>query len=449
MDDSFRTLLERAVPRYTSYPTALQFHPAVGAECHRQWLQRVSPGSAVSIYVHIPFCRQLCWYCGCNTRIVSGDAPIRAYVDTLLAEIDLAAGLLPGRVRIGHLHFGGGTPSLLPGTEFRRVMERLRERFDPEPTAEFAIEIDPRHLDDTAVANLAEAGVNRASLGVQTFDPAVQRAIGRVQSLELTAATVDRLRDAGIGDLSFDLLYGLPLQGLPSLLESIDLAASLAPQRLSLFGYAHVPWMKRHQRRLEQYPMADAQERHAQSRAAAARLQARGYRWIGLDHFALETDPLAEAAAAGRLRRNFQGYTRDDCDVLLGFGCSSISTFPEGYLQNTPDRGRWRAAIALGRTAAVRGIALDDDDRLRRHVIERLMCDLSVDLADAASRHGVATTYFDPERAALLPLATAGLLTLDGDRVTLSDRGRPLMRVVAAAFDRYLQADGQGHARAL
>ncbi len=440
---------DRPVPRYTSYPTAPHFHAGIGPAQHRQWLAELDPARPLSLYLHVPFCQQLCWYCGCHTRIVARYDPVAAYAETLAREIDLTAELLPARFRVAHLHWGGGTPTILAPADFSGLMSRLRRHFDFTDGAEIAVEIDPRRLDAEAATTLAANGVTRASLGVQDFDPAVQKAINRWQPYDVTAGAVERLRRAGIGQMSFDLMYGLPLQTTESVLSSADLAARLQPQRLALFGYAHVPWMKTHQRQLERHHLPGSIERHAQMTAAAERLQCHGYRWIGLDHFARADDPLARAALAGRLRRNFQGYTSDACDQLLGFGASAISALPQGYAQNASDLGSWRRAIEAGEPATSRGIRLDAADRLRRHVIERLMCDLAVDLEAAARIHGFAPSIFEPERQELCRLEADGLVVLDGHRLRLTAQGRPFMRIVAAAFDAYL-AEGRGrHAMAV
>jgi oxygen-independent coproporphyrinogen-3 oxidase len=444
-----QTAFERPVPRYTSYPTAPHFHQEIGAPAYRRWLSELDRAKPVSLYLHIPYCRELCWYCGCNTRATQRYRPLADYRDRLSAEIEMIAEMLPGRMRVSHIHWGGGTPTILSAGDFLALQRRLRDRFDIDPAAEIAIEIDPRTLEKPVVAALAEAGVTRASLGVQDFDPEVQRAINRWQPFEMTRQAVEDLRDAGIANLNFDLIYGLPRQTVNSVLATVDRAVGLMPQRIALFGYAHVPWMKAHQRLIPAETLPDGAERWAQASAAAERLQAANYRWIGLDHFARPEDSMAQAAAAGRLSRNFQGYTTDPSDTLIGFGASAIGALPQGYVQNAADVRAWSQAIDAGGPAVVRGIALDRDDRLRRHVIERLMCDLVVDLADAAARFGQAAGYFAAERAKLDALAADGLIEVDGERIALTKLGRPLMRLVAAVFDRYLEPSAGRHSRAV
>jgi oxygen-independent coproporphyrinogen-3 oxidase len=440
---------DRRVPRYTSYPTAPHFHAAIGPERAAGWLDALDPGRPLSLYLHVPFCDRLCWYCGCNTKIVARYAPIAEFRDDLAREIDLVADRLPGRFSLSHLHWGGGTPTMLAPDDFQALTDRIARRFDIAGDAEIAIEIDPRNLSAAMAAALSRAGVTRASLGVQDFDAAVQRAVNRIQPYPVTAMAVERLRAAGIAAINLDLIYGLPLQTVDSVLATIDQAATLAPQRIALFGYAHVPWMKRHQRLIDERALPDTAERWRQEQAAAARLQAHGYAWIGLDHFARAEDPLAAAAATGRLRRNFQGYTTDRAAALIGLGPSAIGTLPQGHVQNATDARAWREAVRAGRLATARGIALTAEDRLRGDVIERLMCDLGVDLGAVAARHGRDAGAFAAERPALAHLAEDGLITLDGNRIALTALGRPLMRVVAAVFDEHLEAGGVRHAKAV
>ncbi|HEX4572579.1 MAG TPA: oxygen-independent coproporphyrinogen III oxidase [Dongiaceae bacterium] len=444
-----RARRERQVPRYTSYPTAPQFHAGIGAETYRRWLGALDPAAPVSLYLHVPFCRRLCWYCGCNTHVASRYRLVATYRDFLLAEIDHVAAALSARLKASRIHWGGGTPTILSPEDFLALHARLRLHFDIGPESEIAIEIDPRVLEKSMVAALAEAGVRRASLGVQDFDPGVQRAINRWQPYERTAAAADALRAAGIGNINLDLIYGLPHQTLASLLHTIDLAIGLEPQRIALFGYAHVPWLKPHQRLLPAADLPGPAARWDQAMGAAERLRALGYEWIGLDHFALPGDDMAEAARTGRLRRNFQGYTTDDAETLLGFGASAIGRLPQGYVQNIAEVKDWEVGVGGGDLPIARGIALDDDDRLRRLVIERLMCDLEVDLAACARAFGETAGYFAQEREALTALEADGLAEIENDRIRLTAEGRPLMRLVAAVFDRYLAASAGRHAAAV
>ena len=438
---------DRPVPRYTSYPTAPNFRDDVGADAYRHWLGELEQPGPGSLYLHVPFCRELCWYCGCHTWVISRERSVSGYEELLGTELALVAAAIPSRLRLTHIHWGGGTPTALGADAVRALSERLRSQFDVAPDAEIAMEIDPRVLNAEMIAALRDSGVTRASVGVQDFDAAVQRAVNRVQPYDLTSKAIERLRRAGIDQINLDLMYGLPLQTVDSVVASVDQAITLAPQRLALFGYAHVPWMKAHQRLLDERELPDGPARRAQFAAATSRLQEHGYIWIGLDHFAKPDDKLASAMRQGALRRNFQGHTTDTAEILIGVGPSAIGSLPQGYVQNVPDLGKWRQAIGRGAFATCRGVALAHDDRLRRHVIERLMCDLAVDLGEAAAAFDESRTVFEAERPALAALAADGLVDIDGDRVVLTEEGRPFMRVVAAVFDRYLASTGNRHAR--
>ena len=435
-------LADRRVPRYTSYPTALQFTGQVGPGAVRPWLATLDPAQPVSLYLHVPFCRRLCLYCGCNTRIVSRHRPIGDFVQDLAAEIDMVAAALPARLGVSHIHFGGGTPTVLTPDELRLIRGRLDAHFAIAADATIAVEIDPRGLHDATIAALAKIGVTRASLGVQDFDPAVQRAIQREQSPAQVARVVGLLRQAGIGEIAFDLIYGLPHQTVASIERTVDLAAGLTPGRVALFGYAHVPWMKPHQRVLERHGLPGGAERWAMAEAASARLAGHGYRRIGLDHFALPGDPMARAAAGGTLRRNFQGYTTDPAETLLGFGPSAIAHLPQGFAQSLTDTAAWAKAVRAGELPVARGVAIDAEDRVRGRIIERLMCDLAVDLSAFPGD-------FAEERARLEALAADGVVVLDGDLVRVPAAARPLLRGVAAVFDRHLQPDATRHAVAV
>lgn len=440
---------DRPVPRYTSYPTAPHFHAGIGPRIYRQWLDGQPSGTAASLYIHVPFCRTLCWYCGCHTWAISRARPVEGYSALLRAELRLVAAAAPQPLRLTHVHWGGGTPTTLGPNAIEILGDELRSCFEVAQDAEIAMEIDPRMLDDALANAMRAAGVNRASIGVQDFSPSVQKTVNRIQPFDMVAAAVDRLRRVGIERVNFDLMYGLPLQSPESLIENVDRAVMLRPPRLALFGYAHVPWMKPHQRLIEEHGLPDVPTRWAQFAAASTRLQEHGYVWVGLDHFARPDDPLTTAATNGSLRRNFQGYTTDTADLLIGIGPSAIGALPQGYVQNAPDFGTWCKAVARGEFATARGIALSRDDRLRRYVIERLMCDLAIDPVRAAKAFGLTDPALGEEMAQLETLVADGLLARDDDRFLLTADGRPLMRAVAAVFDRYLVTAEGRHTRAL
>jgi oxygen-independent coproporphyrinogen-3 oxidase len=436
------------VPRYTSYPTAPHFEAGVDEAAYRRWLRELPDGSASSIYLHVPFCASLCWYCGCHTRVVRGYEAVGEYVGLLEREMALVAEEAAG-LRAAHIHWGGGTPNMLDADDLARLMERLKQNFAVVSAAEVSAELDPRLLTPAQVRGLAAAGVTRASLGVQDFNPAVQRAINRVQPFEMTQHAVGWLRAAGIRGINFDLMYGLPLQTEESVLATVDRAATLEPDRVALFGYAHVPWLKKHQLLLPEHKLPGPADRVRQFDAAARRLVEHGYVHVGLDHFALPHDPMAQRLEEGGLRRNFQGYTDDGSTTLIGLGVSAIGTLPQGYVQNTTDVTLYRERLREGRLATARGRSLTGEDRLRRDVIERLMCDLAVDLDALARRHQRSPAEFDEALAALDDLVADGIAAREGWRVEVTEAGRPLVRSVCAVFDAYLSKDAVRHARAL
>jgi oxygen-independent coproporphyrinogen-3 oxidase len=435
------------VPRYTSYPTAPHFRPDIGSVAAAEWLAALPPDQPASLYLHVPFCRQLCWYCGCTTHITRHAGRINAYAQTLARELDLVADHLREPVPLAHLHWGGGTPSSLGTADLATLMRRIDERFGFTADAERAIELDPRFVSTELADCLARIGINRASFGIQSFDPAVQRAINRIQSVDTTRLALERLRSAGIDAISFDILYGLPHQDVASVLDTVDSVAALAPGRVAVFGYAHLPGLKKHQSMIPDELLPDAAQRLAQFAAITERLEALGYVAIGLDHFARPDDPMARALEAGRLERNFQGYTTDRATTLIGVGASAIGSFKDGYLQNHVDLQAWRSAIAEGRLPIARGLRLSADDRHRRAIINRLMCEGRADLGAIADAHGAAAIAPEPGRFARL--VELGIARREDDVILVPARYRPLLRLVAACFDRYL-APGQGrHSLAL
>ncbi len=444
MTDIHHRYATRNVPRYTSYPTAPHFHRGIGGKAYGGWLEALDPELTLSLYLHVPFCRQICHYCGCHTKGARRDAPVIAYAETLMREIDLVLARLGSGRRVSHIHWGGGTPSLLPCDVFLQIVERLKQGFAFTPGTEHAIELDPRTVTPELVKALAEAGINRASLGVQDFDANVQRAIGRLQPYELVERSVDLLRNAGIDDLNFDLMYGLPHQTRETIATTVELTRNLAPGRIALFGYAHVPWFKKHQRLIDENTLPGPAERIALADCARDALLSAGYEAIGLDHFALPDDSMALAMREGRLRRNFQGYTTDSADALVGFGASSIGFLPQGYVQNIADTGGWARTVEAGELPIAKGIALSSDDRARAAVIERLMTVYDADIAEIAGNHDVDPASFDWSFANLAEMIADGLVEVKGSRVRLTEAGKPYVRVAAAAFDAYL---AQGSAR--
>ena len=430
------------LPRYTSYPTAPNFSSSIGADAYAQWLRATSLEQPLSLYIHVPFCDRLCLYCGCNTSVVRLESSRLAYGKLLMREIGMVADALPGRGRIAQIHWGGGTPTSLPAQSLVSIMDAIRGRFDLGPGAEIAIEIDPVNLPQDRLPALRAMGVTRASLGVQDFNTDVQRAIGRAQSLEETRACLKQLRDIGIASLNLDLMYGLPHQSVDSVKATARAVLELAPERIAVFGYAHVPWMKKHQMLIAEDSLPDAMARFAQQEAIGDVLRSQGgYQAVGLDHFALPGDALTAAAETGALHRNFQGYTTDSAPTLIGIGASAIGNLQQGYAQNAARVPDYGAAIGANRFAVTRGVALSDEDRLRRSMIEQIMCGGDVDPKASALHYLGRADALDGSIAAMEALEADGFVARDGTRWRVTERGRPFMRQVAATFDAYL---GQG-----
>jgi oxygen-independent coproporphyrinogen-3 oxidase len=418
------------VPRYTSYPTAADFTPWVAAREHGVWLSHLGARESVSVYLHVPYCREICFYCGCNTKMALRNDVVSRYRRALESEIDIVAGLIEERLGIARLHWGGGTPSILGGDGLRSVMLALQDRFSFHSGFEHAIELDPRYVTAELTDDLAALGVTRASLGLQDLNPLVQAAIGRVQPVAIVETAVDRLRARGIQSLSFDLMYGLPLQSVDSIRKTCASVVSLSPDRIACFGYAHLPRLKANQKRIDDEQLPLQEQRIEQAEVIAEELTGNGYVRIGIDHFAKASDTLARAASSGNLHRNFQGYTDDDEKVLLGLGASSISSFVDGLVQNVSDVPKYMRTIEAGQLASARGCILDAEDRQRARIIERLMCDFEADLSSIAPE-----LDFSEELSTLEPMQRARLVDIRGKRLIVTEAGRSVVRVVAAAFD--------------
>lgn len=430
-------LFEARVPRYTSYPTAAVFTPQTGSGFQKQALASLDPDIPVSVYVHIPFCERLCWFCACHTQGTRTLSPVESYIETLEAELDLMRATLPAGLRMGRLHWGGGTPTILPPHLIHRLAKAIRAVFPPHAEFEFSVEIDPTMVDRAKIDALAAEGMTRASIGIQDFDPQVQAAIGREQPFEVTKACVDDLRAAGITSLNTDLVYGLPHQTLARIDDTISKVLSFAPDRVALFGYAHVPWVSKRQKLIDETALPDDMARYRLAQMAAERFADAGLTQIGIDHFARPGDALDTALHSGDLRRNFQGYTADTCQTLIGLGASSISRFPAGYVQNAPATAAYIQRIGAGEFAGSRGYALSEEDILRARAIELLMCNFRLDL-------DVLQAEFGPRAATLTPILEGiadkfGALVTWGDRqLDILPQGRSLTRMVAAAFDQHV-----------
>lgn len=437
------------VPRYTSYPTAPHFNESVTSQVFKGWLKELPSDEPVSLYLHIPYCDRMCWFCGCHTKQVRQYAPVAAYLGTLIAEIDLVASHIGYRLTASAIHFGGGSPTMLLPADLQRLMDALRARFDIAPETEISIEIDPNDIDAARLDAIANAGFNRASLGVQDFNPTVQAAINRIQTFGQTRSVVDGLRARGITAINIDMLYGLPYQSTETVLATAAQVASLAPSRIALFGYAHVPWMKKHQRLINETILPDVDARFEQAQAAANYFIDNGLTPIGMDHFALPDDPLAIAAHNGTLRRNFQGYTTDNAKTLIGLGASSISQLPQGYAQNIIPTANYMRAVEAGELAIAKGIAISNEDRLHGYAIERIMCDYALSRPDLEAKFGDAAKSIFKRADIYLATHKDGLFVRDDETYRVTDRGRPFVRHIAAIFDTYLERGTARHSVAV
>ncbi len=438
---------DRPGPRYTSYPTAPHFHDGYGAEQFSAAIARSNTAARpLSLYVHVPYCTSPCFYCGCN-RIISRDRSKGApYVDRVLAEADRVAPLFAEGREVIQLHFGGGTPNFLDPVQLARLVEGLGERFRFSGSAarDFSIELDPRSVSVDDIAALAGMGFNRASLGVQDFDPAVQQAINRVQGVDDTLAIIEACRSNGMHSVNVDLIYGLPKQTPEGFARTLETVLAVRPDRLAIYGYAHLPNLFKAQRQIDDADLPDPERKLALLGLAVERLSAAGYQYIGMDHFALPEEDLSRAQRAGSLHRNFMGYTTHADTDLLGLGVSSISRIDNSYSQNPRELKDWEACVDVGLMPVWRGLELDADDLLRAELIQQLMCHGRVDGHALAARHGIDfTRYFAAELLELRKLEADGLARYRNGIVSATRQGRPLLRLIAMCFDRYLQAPQQ------
>ncbi|WP_092364466.1 oxygen-independent coproporphyrinogen III oxidase [Cribrihabitans marinus] len=440
-------LFDAKVPRYTSYPTAPHFSNDVGPDLFGDWIAQIAPGSAVSLYIHVPFCRRLCWFCACRTQGTQTDGPVAAYLETLKSELALLKDRLPEGVTLSRLHWGGGTPTLLNPAMMTELAETIFDVVPMGDNAEFSVEIDPNEIDGARLDALAAAGMNRASIGVQDFDDEIQKTIGRVQSYDVTRDAVDMIRARGIASLNADILYGLPHQTRARMTESVQKLLSLNPDRVALYGYAHVPWMAKRQQLIPSDALPTPEQRLDLFDTARRLFLWDNYAEIGIDHFATQDDGLTQALRTGKLKRNFQGYTDDQADVLIGVGASSISRFPQGYAQNAPATSVHTKAIREGRFSTSRGHRFKGQDILRSRLIEALMCDFRIDSAEILENHAVSRAELEAMYARA-DQAFDGLLQITGDGLFIPQEARPLTRMIARIFDAY-DLSKAGHSSAI
>jgi oxygen-independent coproporphyrinogen-3 oxidase len=432
-----------AVPRYTSYPTAPHFHEGIDDTTYRGWLGALNHRNRISLYLHIPYCDRLCWFCACHTKHTLKYEPIAVYLEALKQEIAAVGALVSPDAVVSAVHFGGGSPTMLKPDDMVSLMDCLRRHFTFGLDPEISVEMDPNDLDDSRYDALAAVGMSRASLGVQDFDDKVQKTINRIQSFEQTKSVVDAVRARGVHSVNCDILYGLPFQTCETLKKTVDQIVSLDPDRVALFGYAHVPWMKKHQSLIPEHALPDIAERYRQMTMAGEMLKQAGYRAVGIDHFAKPADTLCQAVEAGALRRNFQGYTTDTADALIGLGASSIGRLPQGYVQNMVATGEYQRIVGEGGLAVVKGIELSQEDQVRSHVIERLMCDFALDFADIDQRFGKASHSVRTQAQQFASGNSDGVVRMEAGIFAVTETGKPFVRNIAAIFDTYL-GNGRG-----
>jgi len=435
------------VPRYTSYPTTPHFTSSIGSDTYARWLQALGATDRLSLYIHIPYCDRLCWFCACHTKQTLKYAPVSTYLRALHAEIETVGALVGRDAKVSAIHLGGGSPTLMSPEDIVALKAALARAFTLDGAVEISVEMDPNDLDEPRYQAFAAIGMTRASLGVQDFEPKVQGAINRIQTFEQTKSVVDAVRVRGVRSVNCDIVYGLPHQTMATLETTVRDIISLSPERVALFGYAHVPWMKKHQQMIPETSLPDAHRRFDLMSRAAEMLVGAGYVAIGIDHFAKPDDSLATAAAEGRLRRNFQGYTDDQATAIIGLGASSIGQFRQGYIQNNPATGVYEKAALASELAVVRGFELDDQDRMRAWVIERVMCDFGFCAADLMESFGDRAGTILAEAQSMA--GSDPMTRFDDGRFEILSEARPFARSIAARFDAYLGAGAARHSAAV
>ncbi|WP_097461149.1 oxygen-independent coproporphyrinogen III oxidase [Mangrovitalea sediminis] len=440
-DDALIARYDRAGPRYTSYPTAVEFTEAFGVkDLERATALSREHGNPLSLYVHVPFCARLCYYCGCNKIVTKRREKAAPYLERLYREAAIQSSLFGNDRPVEQLHLGGGTPTFLSDEQLREVMATLSRYFRIEPGKgmDYSIEIDPREMRTDTLGVLRDLGFNRISMGVQDFDPLVQQAVNRIQPPEMTMSQIARARELGFGSINIDLIYGLPLQTPDSFAHTLDKVLSIRPDRLSVFNYAHMPERFKPQRRIQREDLPSAADKLTILKQTIATLMAAGYQYIGMDHFALPTDSLAIAQRNGELHRNFQGYTtHGHCD-LVGLGVSAIGQTDDACFQNHHDQALYEEAIDSGKLPIKRGLWLDEDDKLRRWVIQQLICHDHLDMTQFQRRWAQDFGhYFSDIAPYLTQMADDGLLTWNAEQLVIQPKGRLLVRAICQIFDRY------------
>ncbi len=437
---------DNQVPRYTSYPTAPHFGDKINKEKYANFLRVLPAEEAISLYFHIPFCSKLCWYCGCYTKATKRYAPVEDYAFILAREIKIVANLLK-KQKVSHIHFGGGSPTILLPQTFEFLFQTIKEEFSINQDAEIAIEVDPRNISEEKISTYAKMGINRVSIGVQDFNLEVQKAINREQSFDLVYDCVKLFRKFNINDINLDLIYGLPKQTVEMVKKNIDYAMLLNPSRIALFSYAHVQWKKKHMRMIDEKDLPNNALRIQMYQEAAQKLKDEGFFSIGLDHFAKPQDTMSQAIATKNLKRNFQGYSTDKADNIIGMGASAISFLPFGYAQNILDLEEYKKCILSNELATFKGIEMDEEDKMRKEIIDELMCYFEVDLQKISAKFNLEKNYFAKEIAALQDLINDGLVAIENDMIKINQNVPQISRVVCSFFDKFFQPSSQKHSK--
>ena len=426
-------LFDANVPRYTSYPPANRFKAGIGQRNQIQWLAKTPVENPISIYIHIPFCKRVCWFCACRTQGTKTLAPLDAYIDMVKREFETVSKIMAKRPFVERLHLGGGTPTLLSMLQMRRLLNVVFSIFSIGKNFEFSVEIDPTEASSEVLQELQQWGMNRASIGVQDFDPTVQKAIGRLQSFEQTEKIVDQLRHQGVSNINVDLLYGLPFQTKETLIKTIDKVELLKPNRIALYGYAHVPHASKRQIMINSEALPSPSTRYVMAKTSVKKLALLGYQKVGIDHFAKPSDSLVKASKQGRLHRNFQGYTDDNCKTLIGFGASAISKFPEGFSQNAVSTAAYNARISNGGLAGHKGYRMHGDDVMIARMIEMLMSDFLIDIEEI--KENFATCQKPEHYINLILTDFSEALEQKNNKIALKPGHEELVRIIASALD--------------
>jgi len=425
-----------SVPRYTSYPTTPNFNDKINNDTYESWLKKLDKNKKISLYIHIPFCDSLCYFCGCHTSVVNKYKPIENYVNLLLREIEILGEKLESKFNVSHIHFGGGTPSILKGAELWLIMQSIKKRFNILKDCKIAMEIDPRFFKQNLTIILNDCGFDRISIGVQDFSQNVQNLINRKQSFEITKETVNHLRENNISNINIDLIYGLPKQKVQTFTDTLEKISTLRPDRISVFGYAHIPWMKKHQRLIKFKPLNN-ENRLKFYRLASHCFLSNGYEPFGIDHYAEKSSSIIRNIKNRKLQRNFQGYTEDDAEALIGIGASSISSLPNGYVQNITQTADYIRALKKNKLPISRGYELKTEDKIYSIVIKELMCHLNVDLKQVTKKFSKDINLFSPNIKKLKPFIDAGYVDFQNFVLSIKPEARPLVRIICSAFDQY------------